>query len=554
MSNPTIDRLAAIRAKITAKLEAATPTPTPTPTAPVALPTLTLNENQLEAVRLAGEGLSFCLTGAAGTGKTASSTAILTALIDKLPRLTDTQGHKNLLIGNSAVWVGAFTRRATRNIREKLPAEVNCCTVHKLLEFAPEEVPYTNAEGEIKTRLQFMPRRNKLNPLPAELNTLIFEESSMLGTDLFNLVLDALPNPSLTQFIFIGDINQLSPVFGHAILGFKQSELPCVRLTHVYRQALESPIIRLAHHILSGKPLTAADMKSDWQIPDKLTMARFPLNCQPDTAEHLVIDYLENRLLAGTYNPRADAVLIPFNKKFGTIELGRAIATMLDTHNPEYAGCVEIVAGFERHYFARGDYVLFDSEYYLIHEIKRNPAYSGTIPARTGAFTRYGSPALSQYAGGDSGETVDDFMTSLDASIDAVIRAADSGVTNTASHVLLLTPVESDDPENERLKISQRGDFAKLTYGYCSTVHKFQGLQAARVFFIAHKSHNVMLNRELLYTAVTRAANELIVICDAATFVTGIQRQQIKGETEHEKAEYFAQLAKQKLEEKVLDT
>ena len=140
MSNPTLDRLAAIRAKITAKLEAATPTPTPTPTptAPVALPSLTLNENQLEAVRLAGEGLSFCLTGAAGTGKTASSTAILTALIDKLPRLTDTQGHKNLLIGNSAVWVGAFTRRATRNIKEKLPAEVNCCTVHKLLEFAPE--------------------------------------------------------------------------------------------------------------------------------------------------------------------------------------------------------------------------------------------------------------------------------------------------------------------------------------------------------------------------------------------------------------------------------
>ena len=47
--NPTLDRLAAIRAKINAKLEAATPTPT----APVALPSLTLklNENQLEAVR-----------------------------------------------------------------------------------------------------------------------------------------------------------------------------------------------------------------------------------------------------------------------------------------------------------------------------------------------------------------------------------------------------------------------------------------------------------------------------------------------------------------------
>lgn len=544
-SNATLDKLAAIRAKLNAKLAVPPTAPTPTP----AIPAIQLNENQLEAVRLAGEGLSFCLTGAAGTGKTASSTALLMALVDRLPRLQDTQGHKHLTIGNSAVWVGAFTRRATRNIAEKLPPLINCCTVHKLLEFAPEEVPYTNAEGEIKTRLQFMPRRNKLNPLPGELRTLIFEESSMLGTDLFNLVLAALPNPSETQFIFIGDINQLSPVFGHAILGFKQSELPCVRLTHVYRQALESPIIRLAHHILSGKPLTAADMKADWQVPDKLTMARFPLNCQPDTAEHLVVDYLESRLLNGTYDSRADAVLIPFNKKFGTIELGKAIATMLDAHNPAHAGCVEIVAGFERHYYAVGDYLLFDSEYYVLESIKRNPAYAGSIPARVGEFTRYGSPLMVQ--SGDTSETVDDYMSSLDASIDALIRAADSAATNNGSHTLTLRLLEADpdDADAQRIKVSQRGDFAKLSYGYCSTVHKFQGLQANRVFFIAHKSHNVMLNRELLYTAVTRAAHELVVICDAATFVTGISRQQIKGETDQEKADYFAGLARQRFDE-----
>lgn len=48
-----------------------------------------------------------------------------------------------------------------------------------------------------------------------------------------------------------------------------------------------------------------------------------------------------------------------------------------------------------------------------------------------------------------------------------------------------------------------------------------------------------MIQRELLYTAVTRAKEELYVICEPDTFVKGVQSQRIKGNDLKSKAEYF---------------
>ena len=48
-----------------------------------------------------------------------------------------------------------------------------------------------------------------------------------------------------------------------------------------------------------------------------------------------------------------------------------------------------------------------------------------------------------------------------------------------------------------------------------------------------------MLQRELLYTAITRAKETLYIICEPETFVNGINSQKIKGETIAEKAEFF---------------
>ena len=74
---------------------------------------------------------------------------------------------------------------------------------------------------------------------------------------------------------------------------------------------------------------------------------------------------------------------------------------------------------------------------------------------------------------------------------------------------------------------------------YSLTVHKSQGSEWKKVYCIFHQSHNTMIQRELLYTAVTRAREELYVICEPDTFEKGINGQRIKGNTLAEKYEYF---------------
>ena len=106
---------------------------------------------------------------------------------------------------------------------------------------------------------------------------------------------------------------------------------------------------------------------------------------------------------------------------------------------------------------------------------------------------------------------------------------------NQASHIITLKMLDSD----QIVRISTAGDINGLMLGYCLTVHKSQGSEWRKVFFICHQSHATMLQRELLYTAVTRAREELYIICEPETFVKGILGQRVKGNTLAEKAEYF---------------
>lgn len=78
-----------------------------------------------------------------------------------------------------------------------------------------------------------------------------------------------------------------------------------------------------------------------------------------------------------------------------------------------------------------------------------------------------------------------------------------------------------------------------MDLGYALTVHKSQGSEYDRVFFITHGSQSNMFFRELLYTAITRAAKELYVICEPNFFLKGITTQRVPGNTLEEKIESF---------------
>lgn len=501
---------------------------------------IVLNFEQREAVRLATEGKPFVLTGPAGTGKTTCTRAAIESIIlhsRKIP--LESGGHKWLRDNVPGIICTAFTRRAVQNIRKVMPADIadNCITIHKLLEYAPVYSEIMDPEtGKYRTTMSFEPSRTRYNPLPDTIHTVIIDEASMVGTDLYDKLLDALPhNPTI---IFIGDIQQLPPVFSSAILGYKLLELPVVELKHVYRQALESPIIRLAHRILSGVPIDCTynsatkrnEYPEEWNVPGKLTLHAWQKSISADNALLTAAKFLQVAMDHGRYDPEQDIVLCPFNKSFGTIELNNYIANHLGVKRGAIVH--EIVCGFEYKYLAVGDRIMYDKEDAIILDIKPNANYAGRTPqTASSSLDRWGCEQGTTHHLSEQQHTDDD----IDAMLAAVASSDDEERKNQCSHIITIAYANYDLTE----ELSKVGDVSKIDLGYCLTVHKSQGSEWRRVFFLTHKSHATMLQRELIYTACTRAREELYWILEPDTLTKGILNQRIKGDTIEEKAEFF---------------
>jgi exodeoxyribonuclease V alpha subunit len=503
-----------------------------------------LNDKQMEFVEIAGiQGRSAVLIGAAGTGKTTCQKAVTQALIQTgKAGVLHSQGHKHLLDGSPGLVVCAYTRRAVANIRRNLPENLqsNAITIHKLLEYQPVYYEVIDPEsGETKNKMVFEATRTAANPLPSSIRTIIMEEASMLGTDLHKELMDACPHGP--QVIYLGDIQQLPPVFGPAILGFKLLELPVVELTEVYRQALESPIISLAHRILSGKVLPAAEFP-EWKKAGQLTIhpwkkkidahnalntvAQFFIGAVQKDAQGNTIKEIPGAFQNNLYDPEEDIILIPFNKSFGTIELNKFIANKLARIRK--AETFQVIAGFNKLHFSVGDKVLYDKEDAVIEKIELNPGYTGANFAPASFTLDYwGHDPVVHTAEALGDEDVDFLLSQVAASGEDRVRQA--------SHMITLRMLDSDT----EVKIDKAAEVNELALGYCLTVHKSQGSEWRKVFFLCHQSHATMMQRELLYTAVTRAREELYVICEPETFVNGIESQRVKGNTLEEKAEYF---------------
>lgn len=490
---------------------------------------ITLNSKQLEFVSLSTTGQSCVLIGAAGTGKTTCQKAATQALIQSgLAGILEPQGHKHLASNVPGIVITAYTRRATANIRRNLSAELqsNCLTIHKLLEYQPVYNDVFDAEtGETRTKMSFQATRNAANPLPSSIRVIIIEEASMVGTDLFQEILDACPHSP--QFIFLGDIQQLPPVFGSAILGFKLLELPVVELTEVYRQALESPIISLAHRILSGKAIQPAEFP-EWKRPG-LTLHPWKKRIESHTACSTAGQFFIAAENAGGYDPEEDIILCPFNKAFGTDELNKKIANHLS--HKRGATVFEIIAGFNKHYFSVGDKVLYDKLDATIVDIRPNLSYAGQKTAHPSPTMDYWGydPEAQKYVGlsQNDGDFDVDFMLSSAASSDE--RTAQ------CSHIIKIKFADSELTQ----ELNKAAEVNSMSLGYVLTVHKSQGSEWRKVFITLHQSHNTMIQRELLYTAVTRAREELYIICEPDHFVKGIESQRIRGNTLAEKAEHF---------------
>lgn len=532
------------------------------------------NEQQAQAIHYGDFRRSFCLIGAAGTGKTTTLRAMINRMIENhriqpLERSTD-----NLESGEPGIVLISFTRRAVRNIRKQMPEHLksHCMTYHQLLEFAPEKYEeWDEAKGEYVNKMRFTPRRHSGNPLPRNLTTIVVDESSMPSIDLHNLLLDALPVPSQVQFIFLGDLNQLPPVYGDAILGKALLELPIIELTQVYRQALESPIISLALSIKNNDFKTInkelidgtfkvtvsppGTKKDDWNrdlrnITYQTTIERegrgkvtiFPWRQKLDQEEALaaVCSKIRQWIKEGYYDPNEDMLLCPWVKAFGTTEINLSIADYLGRQRG--AEVWEVIAGYNKYYLAEGDRIVVNKQDAEILQISRNPRYYGTHPIAP-------SKTLNRWGHDPQGHKIDD---TDEIDVDAILEAAASEVedrVSDASHVIRMREIDTGDVYN----ITKAAELNNMYFGYALSVHKSQGSEWRRVFVITHYCHAAMCSRELIYTGFTRAAEELVILQSPRMLETAASRPRIKGDTLAAKLEFFQARLKEAMAKKKAD-
>lgn len=528
-----------------------------TPTGPV------LNKEQQAAVELGLSGKSFVLIGPAGSGKTFTVNYILQSLIanNKLARMTEET--RTLDKGDYGFLASAYTRRATAVVRKNLPPGLKAATCHGALEYRPERTTRMDGDGNMVNSMRFVPGRTKYTPLPSCISTVVLDESSMISTELHQEYVDALPHRP--QIIYIGDLAQLKPVFGDAILGYKLNELPVIELTQIYRQK-DGEILDFATDIRKGINIT--NFTTERFKNDRLKIMQFKGGERDAVRLAQLGSILEGHLESGDIDPFAgDLILCPQNVGVGNIELNKYVADYYDRkHNRRL---YTIIAGFKTLYFAVGDKILVDRNDAIITMIEPNPKYIGRlVPVADTKINRWGGMRIqnihetSQLETDTEQETTeDDFEAMLLAMGSASLDDMDDARVNEASHIIHYEFIDPDvqtkakyaaslTPESADEFISSAGDINKLELAYCISVHKSQGSQANHVMILLARQHGRMLTRELLYTAVTRAAKKLTIYSDVGCISKAIMSPSIKGDTIAEKAEFFKGREERKRSEK----
>lgn len=291
--------------------------------------------------------------------------------------------------------------------------------------------------------------RNSSRPLGADL--LVVDEASMIDIRLMADLLAALADG--TRLVLVGDVDQLPSVGPGMVLRdvIASGRVPTVRLTEIFRQAAASLIVTNAHRIHDGQEpeLGAAPAKGE---PDKRDFF-FIEDDEPAHAAETIRDLVVTRLPKHYgFRPHDIQVLTPMHRgELGAITLNGLLQDAITAGHPE------LRSGGRG--FRIGDRVM---------QLRNN--YDRDV------------------FNGDVGE---------------VLRVA-------------------ADPEGEGQQLVVRFDdrevlyaadeLDELTLAYAATVHKSQGSEYPAVVIPVHTQHFVMLQRSLLYTAVTRGKKLVILI------------------------------------------
>ena len=328
-------------------------------------------------------------------------------------------------------------------------------TIHRLLELS-------GVPSDDRSTASF--ERNEENPLEADV--IIIDEMSMVDIFLMNALLKAVSVG--TRLILVGDINQLPSVGPGCVLKdiIRAGSCPVVQLTRIFRQASQSDIIVNAHKINRGEHVILDNKSRDFfflQRQDPNVILRVVLALVQEKMPR----YVDAR-------PTDIQVLTPMRKgSLGVENLNEMLQRYLNPPSPE-----KNEKETARGRFREGDKVMQIKNNYQIEWEARN-RYGIAIDKGTGIFN------------GDMG-----IVQQIDLLAETMEVLFDDYRTVTYSFQML----------------------EELELAYAVTIHKSQGSEYPAVVIPLLTGPRMLMNRNLLYTAVTRARSCVTLVGSPETF------------------------------------
>ena len=503
-----------------------------------------LDEYQQTAVDGMRNEMYSVLIGAAGTGKTTALKFLLRDLEDGMANLKQTdlptykETQRKIEGYLPAICFCSFTGKAVQQMKRALPAKYHplANTIHATLGYAPvEEEVMDEVTNEWRIRKVFRPSYDASRKLPFKV--IVIDESGTVPVSLWHELLAAKTDDC--RVLMLGDLNQLPPVAGHSILGFAMLHWPTFTLEKLHRQAKGDPIAENAHRILQGrKPLTHKESMRFVvkKIADGSKGARQELLA---TIRHLHKQ--------DVFNPTTDALIVPQNiDGLGQEELNNTLVNYFNpTRKDENGNFINrrhiIKAGYAHVAFAVGDKVM----------LTKNDTTRGLTNGMVGVVTSIvNNAAFSGEAAAANAEISLGTIDLADMNFDDVEVEDETDTPESeraASHIMTVKLQNVEEP----VEFSTAGQFKNVILAYAMTCHKSQGSEYRNVVVLCHSANRRMLSREWLYTAVTRAKERVILLCNDRGLTVAVNTQRIKGDTIAEKAKKFLALQGNKSREKV---
>lgn len=322
-------------------------------------------------------------------------------------------------------------------------------TIHRMLELSAE-LEDTSAGA----------RFNRNEECPLEADVVIVDEASMIDIFLMSALLRAI-EPG-TRLVLVGDVDQLPSVGpGNILRDLIESRcFPTVKLVKIFRQAEESEIVVNAHRINRGEPISLRTDSRDFIFLKRDT---------PQAVAGAVLSLMKDKLPDYVHTDiREIQVLAPMKRgSLGVLNLNRFLQEAI---NPKAPGRKELPV--RDMIFREGDKVMhIKNNYDLEWEMRTDSGFA--YDRGTGIFN------------------------------------GDIGIIRQINEHQQLVEVAFDDG---KFVIYEFDQLEELTLAYATTIHKAQGSEYPAVILPLLSGPDILMNRNILYTAVTRARKCVVIV------------------------------------------